>query len=156
MILNIMIIMIIISMYIVQFLEQAWGWRSNYDLCSLAPPHLRHNNSGLLSNLCQQIYKVLGYTTVFFSYPPGSANLDVDIYFKIPKDLQQWWLKYIFQVALLIWLNRIIYRKLSEVRVVTNKVGITNDSGIGREMGREICILHVIYIYILYVYYTDL
>ena len=77
----------------------------------------------------------LRYTTVFFFYPPISANLDVDIYFKIPKDLQQWWLKYIFQVALLIWLNRIIYRKLSEVRSVTKKVGITNDSGIAGKWG---------------------
>ena len=67
----------------------------------------------------------------------------------------QWWLKYIFKVALLIWLNRIIYRKLSEVRVVANKMGIMNNGGIGKEMGRYVYCIYVIY-YILYVFYTDL
>ena len=64
----------------------------------------------------------------------------------------QWWLKYVFQVALLIWLNRIIYRKLSEVRVVTYKMGIMNDGGIGNEMG--ICTLHYITCKIHYMYIT--
>ena len=100
----------------------------------------------------------MGYTSVFFFYPLVSAKLDIDIYFNIPTlSVQsyhlQWWLKYIFQVALLIWLNRIIYRKLSEVRVITNKMGIMNDGGIGKEMGRYVYYIYVIYI--VYVHHTD-